>query len=1053
MAQRNPQGINEANQIFEDVMKKIEADANEETDAFSQYIRSLIKDPKSKKTKVGVIGRTGVGKSYLINTILGEKVLPSGSELACTSVIIQVEANDPQKTDFTAEIKLISKQDWEHELEILRLILDKGTHEYEESDVKSARDKIKAVYGQDGVNKTLEQLKSVVIPDLVDKTEICPTAEELERAIRRYVKSGEADSTQLFYWPLVKSVTIKVPGHNDILENLVLIDLPGTGDINKSRREMGKNYLRECSTIWILSDINRAASDQSSWEILSFHLKDMAHGGECSNICYICTKTDADMDAEDANNYMSNNDLTEGDLGITQEQLTENTEKIKIRKCIVHRNEQSKKRIENAYREQIQGHFSHVDFKVFTVSSKEFQKKDNNPVLLEEDTEIPALRRLLRNLNVRFSKKIEDEYIKEVEGVLSLIQGSKCDRSINFEIAKERRQAYRTLNEELTEALTDLCQSLREKYNALDQCLSKFAEKSMTVSPREAEKKVIKPDIPTFQGYHKTLKALCVKGGVTVSKDTGKVTDLNGVLVSHMKENMDRTFHNLFERSSRQTQSVPAMLQKFDPISDVMDDFSPHVKLILIFIKTQLNKRKTALEVNILLRKKGIYNCLKDNIESAMLPVYEDAASESGEGAFRRMQDMLRAGIEENKAIMYKGATLKMLEKFDHMTNHIEKTLRELQDIVADALSLRFILPLPDITEEVKRMKRVVRVDDGIFLKESPAAAAASASSSHSDAADLHLRDKVQQDPGAQLLSLDTHTEDHHIDAPQRSCESCAEVPDSSHWDLVKPEVSTEESVSTYSLRSDKGSYECPESGLRWTCAGPVTLQYRSIDWHVLADELVHLQLRPAGPLMDIRLMSGELEEIHLPHFLCLGSSEASEVCDAVRVLHKRESGVCVEVCELTRHHARLVHPSFSWLGVVLYPLKQLFSKIHWGLLLVCNCAPTCSPTCSLVFHASNIEERPEGAVRSLLHYRDRTGINSLELQEEALESVRIDPPGAVGRSPAQGRSQDNVLGSAEEPAAAGPSEEPGGHANPADPAGSTSSLLSSSLADCLDLK
>ncbi|XP_062382880.1 ribonuclease inhibitor-like [Sardina pilchardus] len=41
---------------------------------------------------------------------------------------------------------------------------------------------------------------------------------------------------------------------------------------------------------------------------------------------------------------------------------------------------------------------------------------------------------------------------------------------------------------------------------------------------------------------------------------------------------------------------------------------------------------------------------------------------------------------------------------------------------------------------------------------ESPAAAAASASSSHSDAAELHLRDKVQQDPGAQLLSLDTHT-------------------------------------------------------------------------------------------------------------------------------------------------------------------------------------------------------------------------------------------------------------------------------------------------------
>ncbi|XP_062382193.1 nuclear GTPase SLIP-GC-like isoform X2 [Sardina pilchardus] len=689
-------------------MKKIEADANEETDAFSQYIRSLIKDPKSKKTKVGVIGRTGVGKSYLINTILGEKVLPSGSELACTSVIIQVEANDPQKTDFTAEIKLISKQDWEHELEILRQILDKGTREYEESDVKSARDKIKAVYGQDGVNKTLEELKSVVIPDLVDKTENGPTAEELERAIRRYVKSGEADSTQLFYWPLVKSVTIKVPGHNDILENLVLIDLPGTGDINKSRREMGKNCRRECSTMWILSDINRADSDQSSWDILSFHLKEM-RGGECNSITYICTKTDQ-MDAEDADNYMSDNNLTEKGLGITQEQLTKD-EKIKIRKCIEHRNKQSKADVENTFLPKIKAHSNEVDFKIFTVSSKGFQKQDNDCVLSAEDTEIPALRELLQDLNVSFSKKMEDEYIKEVGGVLSLIQGSKCDGHIDVEIAKEKRQAYRTLNEKLTKALTDLCQSLENKYNDLDQCLSKLANESMAVSPKEAEEKVIKPERPNFRGYHRTLKALCMKGGFTISKDpesgTEIVTDLNDVLVSHMKVNVDKIFNDLFERRSRQAQFVLALLEQFDPIGEVMKEFT-HLKLILFFIKTQRNKRKTELNGHIRQMTKEIYNCLSDTIESVMLPVYDKAASESGEGAFGRMQQVLRKGIEEHKATMYTVARLKMLEKFDHMTNHIEKTLRELQDIVADALSLRFSLPLPDITEEVERMKRVV---------------------------------------------------------------------------------------------------------------------------------------------------------------------------------------------------------------------------------------------------------------------------------------------------------------------------------------------------------
>ncbi|XP_041938970.1 NLR family CARD domain-containing protein 3-like isoform X9 [Alosa sapidissima] len=264
-------------------------------------------------------------------------------------------------------------------------------------------------------------------------------------------------------------------------------------------------------------------------------------------------------------------------------------------------------------------------------------------------------------------------------------------------------------------------------------------------------------------------------------------------------------------------------------------------------------------------------------------------------------------------------------------------------------------------------------VDVGIFLKESPAAAAASASSSHSDAAELHLRDKVQQDPGAQLLSLDTHVEDHHSDAPQRSCEFCAEVPDSSHWVLLKPEVSTDESVSTYSLSSPAGSYECSESGLRWTCDGPVTLQYRFTDWHVFAEELAHMQSRPAGPLMDIRVMSGELEEIHLPHYLCLGGFEAS-VGDAVRVLHGRESGVCVEVCELTRHHARLLHPSFSLLGLVYY-LRDLFSpKVHCELLLFCTC------TAPLVLQAYLVPTYPNDPahIRAILQKdveKEKTGV------------------------------------------------------------------------------
>ncbi|XP_062394871.1 uncharacterized protein LOC134082866 isoform X2 [Sardina pilchardus] len=164
----------------------------------------------------------------------------------------------------------------------------------------------------------------------------------------------------------------------------------------------------------------------------------------------------------------------------------------------------------------------------------------------------------------------------------------------------------------------------------------------------------------------------------------------------------------------------------------------------------------------------------------------------------------------------------------------------------------------------------------------------------------------------------------HQSSSPQRSCESCVKVPDSRHWVRVEPDVSTEESVSTYRLSSPAGSYECSESGIRWLCAGPVTLQYHFIDWQVLANELPYMQYRPAGPSMDIKLISGELEEIHMPHFLCLGGSQSSLV-DAVKVLHKQDSGVHIEKCELSRFHVKLVNPSFSLIGPFISLMSRIF--------------------------------------------------------------------------------------------------------------------------------
>lgn len=68
-------------------------------------------------------------------------------------------------------------------------------------------------------------------------------AQELSQKLRIYTKGGpkqeDGSKAQQWFWPLVKSVTVRVP-HNELLQHVTLVDLPGNGDRNKSRNEMWK---------------------------------------------------------------------------------------------------------------------------------------------------------------------------------------------------------------------------------------------------------------------------------------------------------------------------------------------------------------------------------------------------------------------------------------------------------------------------------------------------------------------------------------------------------------------------------------------------------------------------------------------------------------------------------------------------------------------------------------------------------------------------------------------------------------------------------------------
>uniref|UniRef100_A0A8C2I9P2 FIIND domain-containing protein n=1 Tax=Cyprinus carpio TaxID=7962 RepID=A0A8C2I9P2_CYPCA len=166
-----------------------------------------------------------------------------------------------------------------------------------------------------------------------------------------------------------------------------------------------------------------------------------------------------------------------------------------------------------------------------------------------------------------------------------------------------------------------------------------------------------------------------------------------------------------------------------------------------------------------------------------------------------------------------------------------------------------------------------------------------------------------------------------------KGCETC-ELEDDSEWEVLKPSEVTADANIKYSVSSSAGQYECSETGLRWRCDTDVSLEYQFVDWESLHEDIMK-NYKPCGPLMDITVTSGTLEEIHLPHFICVDSVSSSD--DAVKALHVNGSEASLERCELTRFHAKLLNPTFSLLGVIAHLHQYFTMKFHCETLIYRN--------------------------------------------------------------------------------------------------------------------
>uniref|UniRef100_G3PFF1 CARD domain-containing protein n=1 Tax=Gasterosteus aculeatus aculeatus TaxID=481459 RepID=G3PFF1_GASAC len=123
-------------------------------------------------------------------------------------------------------------------------------------------------------------------------------------------------------------------------------------------------------------------------------------------------------------------------------------------------------------------------------------------------------------------------------------------------------------------------------------------------------------------------------------------------------------------------------------------------------------------------------------------------------------------------------------------------------------------------------------------------------------------------------------------------------------------------------LQSKAGNYECSVSGLRWICNGTVSFKYQFCSWEEHMKRMKSLQYMPAGPLMDITVVTGRFDEVHLPHWICIENNHRktnNKILDKFAVLHINDCGDDVEkVSQVTSSHVKLSEPVFSPRAVLL---------------------------------------------------------------------------------------------------------------------------------------
>ncbi|XP_062979784.1 nuclear GTPase SLIP-GC-like [Elgaria multicarinata webbii] len=647
---------------------------------------------------IGFLGRTGAGKTSLLNAIIGKKLfMPVSGEKACTSCIVQVKKS---KSEFyEAVIHLLTKEEWSSELKDLVEVLSKNGDDDEGSShesVSDAKDKLCALYGAGADQKSYEELlKAKLVTTIPAKRTISIKEKEVttfSEKLGPYICVKENHSFEA--WPLIKYVELDIPASDLVPEGITFVDIPGTGDFNKKRDEMWKENIDKCSVIWVIADVVRIEGEKVQEALLEESIKAYI-GGICTDIAMVVTKTDI-LELDEYRRNRTNN----------------NTPIENKHDAILERNQDVKKKKERSIREKLKRKLPpdadvlNKDDLVYTVSAKQFWKRKH---LSEEETEIPKLREYIRRIYLKEKERLVTDYVTETLGIHLLTENIGSEQQL-----VERHFQESGVEQFVNEKIDALGEKLESLFTQMKQPLCDGVTRA-----RRSYKKILEEKLTRNggnQGFHKVLKAVCLKNGVYASRTFARI-DFNEDLARPIYDNVENIFGNIFRIQKGTRCNLWPHLEGFkNEVQEKISQIARNNKIpedngkIKAFIH-ETNVIMTKLRAEILQQKIVIYQSLRKYIQFDLMPYYEEASTIRGPGACDQMKTILRDNIDrEVKKEMFENAKKKMESCFLELKEEIMTTLKKETSIVLKLLLLhqdQLAVKLPDIANECRAIKQL----------------------------------------------------------------------------------------------------------------------------------------------------------------------------------------------------------------------------------------------------------------------------------------------------------------------------------------------------------